>query len=182
MSGHGRSDTKGTLKAEDSFGARGSPDTEVSDIRQSNRSSDRQGVGLTGSDKSPHTEKPRTRDRSSPADSGDDLDEISEDAQSPDGAAEGMRRRYLLRRFWLVPSAVAWRRARRTDAVPVARLPSPTMQVRTRLHHTAEPVRVCGCHRPNGATPAAAVCDTTDHRARRPVEAGARDGELLSSV
>jgi hypothetical protein len=53
----------------------------------------------------------------------------------------------------------------------------PTMQTRT-----AGPVRVCGCHRPNGVAPAVAVCDTTDHRGRKPVEADACDGELLSSV
>jgi putative ATP-binding cassette transporter len=100
MSGHGRSDTKGTLEAEDSFGARGSLDIEVPDVRQSNRSPDQQADGLTGSDKSPDTEKPEAHDGSSPPDTGNDLDEMSEDTQSPEGAAEGLRRRYLLRRFW----------------------------------------------------------------------------------
>src|SRR5262249_38532598 len=67
---------------------------------QPRRSSVRQAVGVTGSEGSPDTEKPGARDRSLPSDTGNHLDEILEDTQSPDGAAEGARRRYLLRRFW----------------------------------------------------------------------------------
>jgi hypothetical protein len=72
---------------------------------QPRRSSVREAVGVIESEESPDKEKPGTRDRLSAADSGDDLDEISEDAQSPDEAAEGARRRYLLRRFGAVQQA-----------------------------------------------------------------------------
>jgi putative ATP-binding cassette transporter len=98
MGGQRSLHTKGTLDADDSFGAKGSLDTEASCTSQSKRSSDREAVGATGSDESPDTEKPGARDRSSPPDTGNDLDEILEDTQSTD--ADGVRRRYLLRRFW----------------------------------------------------------------------------------
>src|SRR4051812_14911924 len=100
MSGYRLSDTKGTLYGEDSFCAKGSLDTEVSGTRQSKRLSDREAFGHTGAHESSDTEKPRACDRTSPADTGNDLDGVLEDTQPLDSAAEGLRRRYLLRRFW----------------------------------------------------------------------------------
>jgi ABC-type uncharacterized transport system fused permease/ATPase subunit len=81
------------LDAEGSFGAKG-----WSGTGQSKGSSDREAVGVTRSEELPDTENPGAGDRSSPADTGNDLDETLEDTS--DGAAEGVRRRYLLRRFW----------------------------------------------------------------------------------
>jgi hypothetical protein len=88
MSDHRLSDTEGTSEAGASFDTRGTSDTGLYGTPQATGWSYPEAIGSTGSDESPD------------ADAGDDHDEISEDAQSPDGAAKGMRQSYLLRRFW----------------------------------------------------------------------------------
>ncbi len=61
---------------------------------QKRLASDREAVSVTESEEEvSYTEKPGPRE-------GNDLDEILEATHSPDGPAEGARRRYLLRRFW----------------------------------------------------------------------------------